>query len=120
MFDTQNLPVSGGLLIAGILYAGVSLFATGPLIGERTIERSDWSTSCTNALESEILSEKPPAPITPRTDCQSLMGWLGRDFARVCDNHGNPEFKLPFQDQVRAQEQALYEAKERRLAHCCF
>jgi hypothetical protein len=40
---------------------------------------------------------------------------MGRDFQRVCTEHGNPEFKLPFQDQVQAQERALHEAKQRRL-----
>ena len=115
MFDLQNLPLSGGLVLAVAGYAAISFFVTGPLVGERTIAKSDWAETCPAALNAEILSQAEPAPMTPRFDCNAILGWMGRDFQRVCAEHGNPEFKLPFQDQVQAQERALYEAKQRRL-----
>lgn len=116
MFDAHNLPVGGGLVLACALYAGVSYFGTGPLVGERTIEKSDWVETCQVSLEAEVSANRPQAPLVPRLDCHSTLGLLGREFEAVCDRHGNPEFKLPFQDQLQAQERAVYEAKERRLA----
>ena len=116
-FEPQGLPVSGGLFVACAAYAAISFFVTGPIIGERVIAKSGWMESCQLALDAEISSQKPAAPIVPRVDCQSMVGWLGPVFETICTNHGNPELKLPQQRMVEAQEQALYEAKERQLVN---
>ena len=37
MLGDGNLPVTGGVALTGLAYAAISLFVTGPLIGERMI-----------------------------------------------------------------------------------
>lgn len=115
MFDLQNLPVSGGLVLACAAYAGASFFVTGPMIAERTIAKSDWAEICPAELNAEVATQKPPEPIVPRMDCVTAFGWMGHEFEQLCNGFGNPELKTPEQRMAEAQERALYEAKQRQL-----
>jgi len=115
MFDLQNFPISGGLIMAAAGYVAISFFITGPLIGERTIAKSGWSESCPVALKSKLSAQKPTVPMVPRMDCASTFGWLGQEFEQLCHGFGNPEFKTPEQHMAEAQERALYEMRNRQL-----
>lgn len=85
MFDMSNLPLSGGLLGAAALYAGVSLFVTGPLVGERMAEKMDWAGTCAAHVRAAAEAQHAPAAPAPRLDCGALLGgFLGRDGAKLC------------------------------------
>jgi len=108
--DPTSLPFTGGALAFGLLYAGVSLFITGPLVGERTIAKSGWAEQCEIAVLSGAESANPLFDdIVPGLDCDSLIApWFGEEGARFCQRHGG-EFALPFvekfQDQQRRREE---------------
>ena len=115
-FDPQTLPVGGGVLVAGLIYAGASYFVTGPLIGERMIAKSDWSQSCEVSLAAQIETQRTPPKIIPKTDCSSLLGRWMPELNRLCQQYGNPDFGGPTVEVLRQQESQRQEAEARRLA----
>jgi hypothetical protein len=116
MLDVNSLPISGSALIGAAGYALISVFATGQLIGERLIEKSNWPAQCERALVSELKSNQPTAPLVPKLDCNSIFGiWFGHEGKQLCRNHGN--FNLPFVDQLQAQQKRLAQANERRFTN---
>ncbi len=82
MFDPQNLPLSGGLILAAAAYAAISFFATGPLIAERAIAKSGWAEACPAALNVNAARQVTP---TPQQNCQAIVGMVAREFAPFCD-----------------------------------
>ena len=114
MPDLSSLPVSAGLVLGLILYAGVSLFGTGPLVGERLIERVDWDAQCHRELVADLKARTPSAPPVPKLGCRSVFGGLfGRDGQRLCERHG--DFALPGLDQLAAHRRRLEEQRRQRL-----
>lgn len=114
--ETGNLPVGGAAFFL-IAYGLVSLFITGPMIGERTAEKIvGWDRQCRTALAAEIEAEKPAPILTPKLDCESTWGALFPQMKDVCRRHGNPEFNLPFMDQLSALENGKRALQEKRLA----
>ena len=86
--DLQS-PVSGGSVTAwAAVYAAISLYVTGPLVGERTIERLGWMEGCTRALTHQAAASAPKTT-TPLT-CQTLLGWMGDEAQSFCQQYGNP------------------------------
>ena len=63
--DIQSMPAMGGTLVAALAYAGVSAFITGPLIGERMIEKSGWAQSCPTLIVRAARAEEPDATVAP-------------------------------------------------------
>ncbi|MEM8634387.1 MAG: hypothetical protein AAGF33_05360 [Pseudomonadota bacterium] len=67
MFEATSLPLSGGLLAAA-LWAGVAVFALGPEIANRELERDGWHAACAQKLVTQIEETRarpsiaPPAP----------------------------------------------------------
>lgn len=113
--DPTGWPISGGILAAGALYAGISMFATGPLVAERTIARMGWKAECARTVVARSEERREPEPISPQIDCGALAGaMLGEDGYQLCRQFG-PLLNLPFA-QVREQERRLHEANERRIA----
>lgn len=85
--DLQS-PLSGGSMTAwAAVYTAISLYVTGPLVGERTIERLGWMEGCTRALTQHSTSS---APTTTPLTCQTLLGWMGDEAATLCQHYGNP------------------------------
>ncbi len=116
MFDNgNNLPISGGVIVAGLLYTCASIFVLGPLVAERTIENSDWGSSCRVGLKAEIETRRKPAKIIPRMDCRSTIGIFMPELARLCNQYGNPDFGGPMTGILRKQERLRREAEDRRL-----
>lgn len=113
--DGNGMPLGGGLALAAIAYAALSLFATGPLIGDRIIERSNWPEQCRAELNAQIIEQAPSPEFRPRLDCNAFLGMFGAEGRQVCQHYGNPEFKLPMQDQLEAHERRLRQAQARRL-----
>lgn len=115
MYSDSSVPIGGSLLLAGLAYAGLNLFVTGPLIGDRLIEKSGWYETCPAALHAEIQAQREPPPIIPRTDCQSLMGGIMPELGALCREYGNPDFGGPMSGMLREQERQRLEAEERRM-----
>ncbi len=113
--DTSNLPISGGLIVAGLAYIAVTYFITADVIGTRTIAKSNWGKQCTSHLRSQILDVQPEPIFTPKLDCNSLMGMFGEQGKAVCTKHGNPSFNLPFMDQLNVQKRRAQEYQQKRL-----
>lgn len=84
MLDIGNMPVAGGAVAAGLFYAGVSLFVTGPLIGERMIDKMGWEARCAAHLRAEAEAQAPAAAAAG-LDCAMVFGTLlGREGAQLC------------------------------------
>ena len=115
-FDTNALPLSGGIVIAGLLYAGVSVLVTGQVVGERTINKSNWEPQCHAALKSEIIAREPAPTFTPKFDCNSILGLFGAEGKKVCRRHGNPQFNFPMLDQLNAQKRRVQALQQKRLS----
>ena len=86
--DGQSL-VSGGSVTAwAAIYVVISLYVTGPLVGERTIERLGWIENCSRALTHRAAPS--PSQKTPPINCQALLGWMGDKAQSFCQHYGNP------------------------------
>lgn len=116
MFDNgSNLPISGGVIIASLLYAGTSMFVLGPLVAESTIEKSGWNTSCETGVRANIEAQRSPPKFIPKTDCRSTIGAFIPELATLCNQYGNPDFGGPKAGLLRQQERLRQEAENRRL-----
>ena len=114
---TNNLPLSGGIIVAGFLYAGASLLVTGPVVGERLIEKSGWDKQCRAGIKADIVSRQPAASTAPRIDCSAILGsWMGREGKAWCALYGN-QLLGPLGDQLDARQRQLKEANQRRLSN---
>lgn len=80
--DLLSTPGAGGLVAAGAFYAGMSLLVTGPLVGERMIERLDWTADCERSLAAPTVQSSQD---TIGGECHILLGSLfGRDAVDFC------------------------------------
>lgn len=114
-FDTTNLPIGGGFLMAGLAYVGISMFVTGPVVGERTIAKSGWNARCQTALHSELAANQSTPQFTPKIGCETIFGFYGEQGKAFCRRYGG-QFKLPFLDQLEQHKLKLHELKRKRLA----
>lgn len=117
MLDGSNLPVSGSLVIGAVLYAGLSVFGTGQVVGERLVEKSRWQQTCQRGLKAQIETNRPAPAFVPKMDCNSTLGLFGRDGRNVCRKYGNPHFKPPFMDQLLAHRRRIESLKAKRSAN---
>ena len=115
-FDSSSLPVSGGVVLAGLFYAGVSVFALGPLVAERTIEKSNWPAQCQQNLTADIELERTPPKVIPRMDCKSMLGSFMPQLSDLCTHYGNPDFGGMATQVIRQQEQARKHIEDQRLS----
>ena len=110
----NNLPLSGSVIVAGLLYAGISAFITGPLIADRLIETSGWDTLCQQTIKRDMLSRREITPVSPSAKCNRMLFFMGRDGQELCGLLGNPDF-APLLDPLADQKRRLREAKNKRL-----
>jgi len=117
--DSTNLPIGGGIILSALLYGAISVFVTGPLVAERTIERGDWQAQCRANLKDALVTDErasDPLPnVLPNLDCNSLLGMFGTEGRQICRRYGNPGFKLPGMDQLEARQKQMREIRRRRL-----
>jgi hypothetical protein len=114
--DPTGWPIGGGILAAGFLYAGVSMFATGPIVGERTIAKSDWDAQCAAIIVRDIQSSQPDEPFVPDLTCQSLIApMLGREGEALCRAYGDD--LIPFASQFRERQRQLHDLNQQRLSN---
>ena len=91
-FDPHGSLFSGKAALAGLIYIGASLYVTGPLIADRTIERSGWHELCATTEKAALASREHAMP---SIDCHSLLGWIGPGGRELCDRHGSTFFYVP-------------------------
>jgi len=111
--DGSGLPVSGGVIVAGLIYAGVSMFVTGPVIGERVIAKSDWDQQCIAVLKSEIIAQSPAPTFTPNLNCNAILGLFGSQGQELCTMYG--ERLLPFTNQLQELETRKQAFQQKRF-----
>lgn len=113
--DPNSLPFSGGIILAGLIYAGASILITGPTIGERVIAKSDWLPRCERALHETIQLENPAPVSAPKPNCQNLLGaFFGSDGQALCGQLNG--LLNPITSQIEEQERRLAEANRNRIA----
>mgnify|MGYP001801537046 CR=1 FL=1 len=87
--ETNLLNAGGGIVVAGLIYAGVSMYATGPLILDRTIQKSGWLGRCERLIKIELASQSAHhATNTPTMRCRDAVGMLGPDMGRLFRHFG--------------------------------
>lgn len=112
--ESGGLPFSGGIVVAGLIYAGVSMFVTGALVGDRTIEKSGWLPRCERTVLASATANQLAPQSIPQFNC-GIMGQLfGADSKNLCDTLG--EVLNPLTSQIATQERRLVEANRRRIA----
>ncbi|GMG84969.1 hypothetical protein LNKW23_41850 [Paralimibaculum aggregatum] len=115
MFGSDGSGVSalGGIGLTVILYALLSAFGTGPLIGQRMIERADWSRRCTALVREELAASAPDPQFAPQINCDSVLGILGPQGRAICQHYGS-QLRIPYLDQLQAHQQRLQDLAQRR------
>ena len=114
--DNGSLPITGGALLAAALYAGTSLFITGPLVGERMVAKLDWDAQCVRNIRAELEAIEPPIVSTPRLGCNEMFGWMfGAEGTQFCNRHGNIFSDNPLNRMLEGADNAQREAQQRRM-----
>lgn len=117
MFDINSLPISGGIITAGIFWAVFSGFVLGDVVAERTISNSGWEASCEQDLRAGIAAQRPQAETTtPNLSCGALMGVIGNGAGQLCDQGGNLLFDLMTIDPLAHQKEQMRQREELRLS----
>ncbi len=112
----NNLPLSGGVVVAGLLYAGASLI-TGQIVGERLIAKSGWDKQCIAGIKADIVSRQPVRSFVPKIDCNSIIGgFMGREGKVWCTRYGDKIIN-PLGDLADARQRQIKEANQRRLSN---
>ncbi len=111
--DGSGLPISGGVIVAGLIYAGVSMFVTGPVVGERIIDKSGWDQQCKAALKSEIIAQSPAPSFTPKLNCNAILGLFGSQGQELCSMYDGA--LSPFTNQLQELETRNQAFQQRRI-----
>ncbi len=117
--ENGTLPITGGAVLAAALYAGVSLFVTGPLIGERMVAKMNWAGQCAGNIRAEVEAQEPDTSTTlPRFGCNELFGLLHGDAGmRFCSKHGHVFYDNPINRTIDKVERAKREAQRKRMEY---
>jgi hypothetical protein len=114
--ENGSLPITGGVLLAAALYAGISLFVTGPLVGERMVAKLDWGAQCARQIRAEVEAIEPPILSTPKLGCNEMFGFMfGAEGAQFCNRHGNMFSDNPVNRMMEGADNAQREAQQRRM-----
>lgn len=116
MFDMNSLPVPGGIIVAGALWAGVSVFALGPVVANRTIEKTNWNAACEKILNENLAAKVPQPEIRPNISCGKVLGAFGPEMRRLCRQGGDQFFDLLTIDPLAAQKKRARQREADRLA----
>ncbi|MEJ0017582.1 MAG: hypothetical protein WDN25_13650 [Acetobacteraceae bacterium] len=106
--DMTGLPALGGAALGLGVYALVSAYVTGPLVMERTTEKSGWARTCQQQVRNQTERQQSPGFVLPKLDyCAAILGGIyGAQGEAFCGKHGG---SLPFNmlnDLQRQQEAA--------------
>lgn len=116
MFDMISIPISGGVVAAGIAWAALAGFVLGPVIADRTISNSGWHLTCEQDLRASVISQRPQAVTGPDISCDTLMGVLGGGADQLCDQGGDLLFDLLSIDPLAGQKEQARRVEAERLS----
>lgn len=116
-YETAGLPIAGGIILAGVLYALVSAFVTGPMIGERMAAKTGWERQCPAQIRADIISKSPPAPKLPRLDCNMIFGLFGPDGEDYCRAYGRHFEDNPINRALDFSQDAARNVQKQRMEH---
>lgn len=109
--EANNLMAGGGSLLVLVAWAGVSLYATGPSIASRTIDKSGWHSQCKHQIvvQSKQEHQATAAPVA-QMDCNAILGGIyGKLGTAICRSGGGR-----LVDQALSQKRKAFEAVERK------
>ncbi|NDW06483.1 hypothetical protein [Jiella pacifica] len=112
--DFSSLPISGGVLVAGAVWAGASAFVLGPLVAERSAERIGWYSDCEQRIAADIQTREPVPESEFTFQCGDLLGVLPGEQRRVLDLFGMGRACEAF-DYAEIQKRRLAELKRQRI-----
>jgi len=115
MIDINTLPISGGILVAGIGWAVISGAVLGPLVADRTIQKSGWHQICERKIKQSLIEQRPQEQSTPKIECGSFMKIFGRGADQFCRQGGDELFDLMTIDPLAGQKERLRQQKAQRL-----
>lgn len=115
-FEPSSAPISGGIFLVGVAYVASAMLLTGPTVGQRVIEKSNFVPRCEQAIVMNIQSDTPEFEIVPTLpDCNSVMGlFLGAESSEMCDLL-KPFMRNPVARQIEAQNRRLTDAHNQRI-----
>ncbi len=116
--DFGSFPISPDVVIGAGIYAVVSVYGTGQMVGGRKIAKLNWPALCEADVQAEISASAPPPPVSvvPELNCDTTFGTLfGREGKAFCQNYGNFDIPIPGANAVREQERRVREAEQRRI-----
>jgi len=117
MFDMNSLPISGGVVAAGIAWAALAGFVLGPVVTDRTIDKMGWFTTCETELRGGLAAQAPTPPkAQPQIGCKELMGIFGNGAHQLCDQGAGPLFELLTIDPLAGQKEQARQMETARLA----
>lgn len=116
MFELNSLPIPGGVIIAGITSAALFGFALGPLVADRTINKSGWHHTCVTDLQERTTAALPSNAPTPSINCSEMMGLFGQDANQLCDLGGNAFFLMLMLDPLAGQKEQVRRQATARLS----
>jgi hypothetical protein len=116
MFELNPLPITGGVIAAGITSAALFGFVLGPLVADRSILNSGWHELCVADLKETTTAARPQAEAAPSVDCKDLMGVFGEGADQLCDLGGDIFVDILTLDPLAAQKEQARNREKARLS----
>jgi hypothetical protein len=114
--EPGGMPIAGGMVLAVLLYGATSLFITGPVIGERTIQKMNWNKVCVRHISDKIHLDEVPIRSVPKLGCMQMFGgWFGADGAAYCEMHGDLFENNPINNMIDGIAQSERELQKKRI-----
>jgi len=115
MFDPNTLPITGGVLAAGISWVALSALLGGE-VADRLIEQSGWNVLCEPRLQSIYSDQVQKSAPPPEIGCDDLPDVFGQNMGELCDQSGGGLFlKLLTLDPAAAAKEQAREIEEQRV-----
>lgn len=123
--DSGGLPLGGTVLLAFIIYALVSGFVTGPLVGERMAAKANWPNMCQSHIRTVEERKRPPVAKMPDIGCNDIMGMFGRGGHDWCSAYGR-NMQIPLggvlkqfeQQQERVRQEIIDQVTTEATSRC--
>lgn len=112
--DLNNGVAGSGLALSALIYVGASMYVTGPLVMERTIEKSGWVSQCERRLQDDMRRSQAPAPSVPSIDCRSVLDAMGPEMRRMLEVLGG-NAACQIIDQKKRQQELIEDLKQQRF-----
>ncbi|CTQ58144.1 hypothetical protein LA5095_01956 [Roseibium album] len=112
--DITSLPVSGGVLASGLVFAGLSAFVLGPLVAERTAQKIGWYQDCEREIVQDLHSHTSDPVQQPAISCKDMFGHMPGEHRQVLNLFGMGAACAAL-DQTLEQKRRLETLRQQRL-----